>query len=119
MKSLLSLFAVASLAFAGAVQAHAKLEKSQPAANSTVTASPTTVELEFSQPVQLTALTLQAGDAKGRDVGPLPKAASGKISVPLPVLAAGSYTLSWRAISADNHVMSGSIPFKVGAHAHH
>jgi methionine-rich copper-binding protein CopC len=119
MKSLLALVAVASLAFAGAVQAHAKLERSQPAANSTVTASPANVQLEFSQAVQLTVLTLQAGDAKGKELGPLPKTASGKITVPLPALAKGSYTLTWRAVSSDNHVMSGTIPFKVDAGAHH
>jgi methionine-rich copper-binding protein CopC len=119
MKTYLSLLAVASLAFAGAAQAHAHLEKSQPAANSTLTAMPKNVELEFDEAVQITALTLQAGDAKPKDVGPLPKAPASKITVPLPALAAGSYTLNWRALSDDNHVMSGKIEFKVSADAHH
>lgn len=115
MKSCLSFVAMTSLAFAGAAQAHAHLEKSQPAANSTVVASPKTVELEFNEDVQVTALTLQAGDTKATDIGPLPKAAASKVAVPLPALAAGSYTLTWRALGDDNHVMTGKIQFKVGA----
>ena len=79
MKSYLSLVAVASLAFAGVVQAHAHLEKSVPAANSTMASAPKSVELAFNEAVQITALTLQTGDAKPQDIGPLPKAASSKI----------------------------------------
>jgi copper transport protein len=105
--------AVAALAFAGLVQAHAHLEKSQPAANSTLAAAPRSVELEFNEAVQITALSLQAGDAKPRDIGPLPKAAASKIAVPLPELAAGSYVLAWRVLGGDSHVISGKITFKV------
>jgi methionine-rich copper-binding protein CopC len=119
MKYQLSLMAVALLAFSGAVQAHATLKKSVPAANSTLAAAPSSVDLEFSEAVQITAVTLQAGDAKPQDVGPLPKTASSKIVVALPDLSAGSYTLAWRALSSDNHVMSGKIQFKVSAGAPH
>jgi methionine-rich copper-binding protein CopC len=119
MKYQLSFLAGALLAFSGAVLAHATLEKSVPAANSTLAAAPASVDLAFNEAVQVTALTLQAGDAKPQDIGPLPKAASSKIIVPLPKLSAGSYTLAWRALSKDNHVMSGKILFKVAAGAHH
>jgi copper transport protein len=119
MKHHLSLVAVALLAFSGVVQAHATLQKSVPAANSTLTAAPRSVELQFNEAVQVTALTVQAGDAKPQDVVPLPKTAASKIVVPLPSLPAGSYTLAWRALSKDNHVMSGKIVFKVTAGAHH
>ena len=118
MKSYLSFVALASLAFAGAAHAHAHLEKSQPVANSTLTTAPKTLDLELNEAVQVTALTLQAGDAKPQDIGPLPKAASSKISLPLPALAAGSYTVTWRALGEDNHMMSGKILFKIGADTH-
>lgn len=119
MKYRLSVVCLTLLAFSGAVQAHATLEKSVPAANSTLAATPGSVDLQFNEAVQVTALTLQAGDAKAQAIGPLPKMASSKISVPLPSLSAGSYTIAWRAMSSDNHVMSGKIQFKVGAGAHH
>ena len=118
MRCHLSLLTVALLAFSGAVQAHATLQKSEPVANSTVAPAPKNVELEFSEAVQVTALTLQAGDAKAQAIGPLPKAAASNIVVPLPSLPAGSYTIAWRALSSDSHVMSGKILFKVEAGAH-
>jgi methionine-rich copper-binding protein CopC len=86
--------------------------------NSSVAASPKTVDLEFNEDVQITALKLQAGDARDTDIGPLPKAPARRISVPLPTLTAGSYTLIWRALGDDNHVVTGKIPFKVGPDAH-
>lgn len=119
MKYRLAAVALALVAFSGAVQAHAKLQKSIPAANSTVTAAPGSVDLTFNEAVQITALTLQAGDARAQAIGPLPKAASSNIVVPLPSLPAGSYTIAWRALSSDSHVMSGKILFKVEAGAHH
>lgn len=118
MRCHLSLLTVALVAFSGAVQAHATLQKSVPVANSTVAPAPKNVELEFSEAVQVTALTLQAGDAKAQAIGPLPKAAASRIVVPMPDLPAGSYTIAWRAMSSDNHVMSGKFQFKVGAGAH-
>jgi methionine-rich copper-binding protein CopC len=41
--------------------------------------------------------------------------------VPAPQLAPGAYTIRWRALGADNHVMSGTIRFTLSAgdsHAH-
>jgi methionine-rich copper-binding protein CopC len=34
-------------------------------------------------------------------------------SVPLPALAAGVYTVSWRTMSQDGHVMPGAVRFTV------
>jgi hypothetical protein len=71
MKSYLSLLAILLFAGAGVAHAHAHLEKSQPARNSTVSVLPKNVVLEFNEAVQMTALTLQAGNAKAQDLGPL------------------------------------------------
>jgi len=115
MKYCLSLLAILSFAAAGVAHAHAHLEKSQPARNSTVSVLPKNVVLEFNEAVQMTALTLQAGDEKARDLGPLPNAAGKVITVPMPALAAGRYIIKWRAVSDDNHVMSGEVLFTVTA----
>jgi methionine-rich copper-binding protein CopC len=115
MKSFLYPVAVALVAFSGVVQAHAHLDKSVPAANSTLATAPRQVELQFNEAVRLTALTVQAGDAKPQEIGPLPKTTSNRITVPMPPLAAGSYTIAWRAVGGDSHVMSGKILFRVGA----
>ena len=113
MKSYLSLLAILLIAPAGVAHAHAHLEKSQPARNSTVSVLPKNVVLEFNEAVQITALTLQTGEGKARDLVPLPTAARKEITVPMPTLATGRYMIKWRAVSDDNHVMSGEVPFTV------
>lgn len=115
MKSYLYLLAVLSFAAVSDAYAHAHLERSQPARNSTVSVLPKNVVLEFNEAVQMTALTLQAGEGKARDLGPLPKVAGKEITVPMPMLAAGRYIIKWRAVGDDNHVRSGEISFTVTA----
>ncbi|MGC4092000.1 MAG: copper resistance protein CopC [Polyangiaceae bacterium] len=108
MKNLLSCMLASSLAYGAAVHAHAHLHKSEPASGSTISVLPKNLVLEFSEAMQLTALSLHKGDAKVQDLGPLPTAASTKVSLPMPGLAAGSYIIQWRGVSKDEHVTSGS-----------
>jgi methionine-rich copper-binding protein CopC len=113
MKTNLSLFAVLLFAVVGVAHAHAHLEHSQPAANSIVSIAPKNVVLTFNEAVQLTALTLQRGDDKPQDLGPLPKAVTKEITVPMPTLMPGNYIIKWRAVSDDNHVASGKVVFTI------
>jgi methionine-rich copper-binding protein CopC len=115
MKRLLSILAALSLAASGAAFAHAHLEKSQPADKSSASAAPKEVVLEFNEPVQVTALTIQKGDETVQDLGPLPKAATAKVTVPMPAIGSGKYIVKWRAVSDDNHVMNGKFTFTVVA----
>lgn len=114
MNKYLSIIAALSFAVSSTAFAHAHLEKSQPAANSAVS-TPKEVVLEFNEPVQVTSLTLQKGDEKAQDLSPLPKAAAAKVTVPMPSVAPGKYIVKWRAVSDDNHVMSGKLLFTVTA----
>jgi copper transport protein len=96
--------------------AHAHLEQSQPSDGAVVVASPAEFTLSFSEAAQLTALSLQrAGQSSARKLGPLPAAAAVQLSVPAPRLDPGSYELRYRVISADGHIMAGSIHFTVAA----
>jgi copper resistance protein C len=113
MKKLLSLIAMASLATTGAAYGHAHVQKSEPANNSTIAQLPKNVMLQFNEAVQLTVLTLQKGDAKAQDLGPLPRSAAKEVSVPMPAVDAGSYIIKWRAAGDDGHVMDGKVLFKV------
>src|SRR6267154_1948542 len=99
MKFHLSLMALAALAFTGVAQAHAHLHKSDPADNSTITAVPKKLALEFNEAVKLTALSLQKGDEKAQQFGPLPTTAAKQITVAMPSVAPGSYIVKWRAMS--------------------
>jgi len=111
-----ALLCAASLAWLlpGAALAHAHLLHSQPADGSALAASPPRVHLEFAAPATLTSLSLEGGGGDARKLGPLPDAPAREFSVDLPVLAPGSYTVKYRVLSADHHVMAGSIHFTIG-----
>lgn len=111
MKPYLSLIALASFAVTSVAFGHAHVQKSEPANNSTVTQLPKNVVLGFNQAVQLTVLTIQKGDGKAQDLGPLPKMAAKQVSVPMPTVDAGAYIIKWRAAGDDGHVMSGKVLF--------
>jgi methionine-rich copper-binding protein CopC len=111
MKILSLLSGLALVTFGVTAHAHAHLQKSSPADGSVITASPSNLVLNFSEAARLTALSLQKGDEPKQNVKPLPTTAAQQISIPLPQLTPGSYAVSWRVVSADNHVMSGTLHF--------
>jgi methionine-rich copper-binding protein CopC len=96
------------------VQAHAKLVQATPANGSALNTPPAAVTLVFNEAATLTALSvLKSGDKEARKLGPIPKTPAAKFSVALPNLGAGSYTVSYRVLSDDNHVMSGTLKFTI------
>ena len=107
---------VASIAFAVTAHAHAHLLNSSPTADSVIATSPPKLVLNFSEAAQLAALSIQKdGDPQQKLKPPLTDAAP-QISVPLPPLTPGVYTLSWRVLSADGHVVSGALRFTLSGH---
>jgi len=107
--SLLS--AVALIAFAVTAHAHAHLLASSPAADSVISTSPPSLVLNFSEAAQLAALSIQKGSDPQQNLKPPRTNAAMQISVPLPLLTPGVYTLTWRVLSADGHVVSGALHF--------
>lgn len=96
---------------------HLKLLKSEPAANATV-AAPTMVRLWFSQQAELavTKVTLTGATGAERVLAPLArgKAAGAPIEAPVGIaLAPGKYTVAWRTMAKDGHVLNGTVPFTV------
>lgn len=96
--------------------AHTKLAGSTPAADATVAQSPESLVLEFAEPVRLTVVTLvnSAGVGHALSAVPAETAARFVLDVREP-LARGAYVVTWRAVGADTHVVSGEIAFRVGA----
>ncbi len=117
MKRLIVTF-VAALASVGlwmnAALAHTQLSSSIPADQSTVEAAPDEVSLTFSEPVRLTAVTVQTGTGSESLEVSAAEAAE-EFTVALPRLAPGEYVIEWRALSADTHVVSGEIRFTVSS----
>jgi methionine-rich copper-binding protein CopC len=115
MKILSLLSGLALVAFGVTANAHAHLQKSSPADNSTVTTSPSNLVLNFSEAARLTALSIQKGEEPKQDLKPLPTAAAQQVSIPLPPLTPGTYSVSWRVVSDDGHVMGGALHFTLTA----
>lgn len=112
-KKLVSMAALALLPIFA--QAHGHLEKSMPADGSK-SAAPDHVMLEFSEAVQVTALSIQKDGSKDEQkIAPLPTKPTEMVNVPAPKLEPGVYTLKWRALGDDHHVASGVVHFTVVA----
>ena len=115
MKRLVGLFGACALAAAGVVYAHAHLLQATPADGSVLTQAPSAFALKFNEAATLTALTIQKGSQAPQKVDGLPNKPAAQFNIPAPKLDAGDYTLNFRVLSDDNHVVSGSIKFKVNA----
>lgn len=95
--------------------AHTELSESVPADQAVLETAPEEITLRFSEPVRLTALSVQRDGGDKRSLGPLPPDAAERFVLAAPDLVDGSYTVSWRALSADTHVMTGEFVFAIGA----
>lgn len=99
--------------------AHTELAGTTPANGAMIAAAPDDVKLEFSEPVRLTALSIQMDGARKQSLGPLPSETTANFAVALPALEDGHYVVSWRALSEDTHVVSGEFMFAVDATGSH
>lgn len=116
MKRRILIAAAAALALSGIAQAHTHLKSSTPADKAVLSTPPTRIMLHFSEPTRLTALSIEKEGSKEQQVlSVFPKEPSADVSVPTDSLTPGKYVVKWRAIGADNHVMSGSLQFTVSA----
>ena len=100
-------------ASAAAAQAHSHLVRAVPANGSVVAAAPARVVLDFSEAARLTAAWIERDGGPKQKLESLPIEASARLTVQLPALAPGRYELSWRASSADGHIVPGHIRFTV------
>ena len=103
---------------APAASAHAVLVSSTPVDGSRVNTEPAQVRLTFYEPVGLIAADEQVISAAGARVGTgQVRLAEGGTTIVLalrPHLPRGTYSATWRVVSADTHVVSGSITFGLG-----
>ncbi|MGH9872293.1 MAG: copper resistance CopC/CopD family protein [Pyrinomonadaceae bacterium] len=107
------------LAFlSGAALAHAKLERSEPKNNSTLEQAPKFVELWFSEELEAGLNTIEVKDQAGKRVDRgevVLTEGNKKAQVELEELSPGIYTVTWKALSADQHTMRGNFTFTVVA----
>jgi len=101
------------VALASVAQAHTHLKEAMPADGSTVKAAPEQIMLMFSEAAKVTALTIQKEGGEEQKLAPLPTTASAHVMVPAPKLAPGKYTVNYRVVSDDGHVMGGKVHFTI------
>jgi copper transport protein len=107
--------ALLALALPAAASAHATLTKTEPAYGKRVERSPALVRLYFDESVDVLPNAIRVYSANGRLLSGRTLASSDKrvVAVPVSRLPRGGYTVRWRAVSADGHVVSGVFTFGV------
>ncbi len=107
--------ALAALAFPAAASAHATMERATPSFAQRLAQSPRLVRLQFDQSVEALPNAIRVFDTKGRLLSGAarPSADRRKVQAPVKRLPRGGYTVRWRVVSADSHVVSGVYTFGV------
>jgi methionine-rich copper-binding protein CopC len=130
MKTPSFLAAATFLALTSLAQAHTHLKEATPADKSVVNTAPTNVVLKFSAAAKVTALTLHKDGEADQKLTASPDTASAEVTAALPKLAPGQYSVNYRVVSDDGHIMTGKLSFtfdpkatpsagKAPAHEHH
>ncbi len=109
---------LAALAFLpGAALAHAVLVKSVPAQRATLTEPPPRVELWFNERLEPAYSRASVTNEAGAQVDLRDVAVSAedprRLSLSLPALVPGLYTVSFRVLSVDGHVVESKLIFTV------
>ena len=102
---------------------HTHLLRSEPRADTTLSAPPASVRLWFSEPIQLAVSSVHVADSAGHPVatGKLsagPGASAGVVAAVQGRMTPGTYTVTWRVLARDGHVASGHFGFRVASAAH-
>jgi methionine-rich copper-binding protein CopC len=116
---LLAVLALASGPLAAPVFAHSLLVRSQPGRGATVARAPERVQLWFSERLEPAYATLSVWSEAGAQVDAGDAAVDTGdprvLSTNAPNLAPGRYTVRYRVLSVDGHVVESSFTFTVKA----
>ena len=115
---LVAIAALVALAVVPAAGAHARLITTEPANDTVLEQSPSSVLLRFDEPVENAFGAIRVYDARAQrvDSGKVERPSEKEARIELDRrLARGTYTATWRAVSADGHPVSGAFVFHVGA----
>ncbi|HEX6751760.1 MAG TPA: copper resistance CopC family protein [Longimicrobium sp.] len=101
---------------------HLRLVRSTPAADATLPPGPCHIELWFTEAPEMRVTTVRLAGPGGRNVALTPLAAQHARGQNPSVatntrgrLEPGAYTVTWRTMAHDGHVMRGTIRFNVAA----
>lgn len=113
-----ALIATSCMALSTSAFAHTAITQTSIPNGGSVFASPAAYNVTYGAPVRLATVELKnaAGQVVPLTFRPAP-APAGIFAIPLPRLAAGSYTMAFRAMGGDGHVMNNQTTFTIGAAA--
>ena len=101
----------------GPTLAHSLLVRSQPERRATVTRPPEEVRLWFSERIEPAYARVSVWDARGKQVdagdATVDQADATTLAVRTPGLRAGRYTVRYRVLSVDGHIVESSFDFTV------
>jgi copper transport protein len=118
LRLVVALFAVVSVqigAFASPASAHAQLTRTVPEQGAQLATAPTSVTVEFNEPVRAAGTGIQvfAADQARVDSGTTSTEAK-QMRIALKPLPEGAYVVVWQGVSLDGHPIRGSFTFQVG-----
>jgi copper transport protein len=109
--------AFVALAFPAAASAHATLRYTTPAFGTELQHGPAEVGLHFDQHVTVLPGSIKVLNGVGKQFAMAARIDGRSVVANVRPLKLGAYTVRWRAISADSHVVSGVWTFGVGVPA--
>jgi methionine-rich copper-binding protein CopC len=108
------------VALSPSVFAHAILVKSQPEQNADITAAPKQIDVWFNDKVGSEYKALAVIDEKGNRVDNKDVTQDildgAHLYCTVPPLPAGSYTVRYRVVSFDTHIITGKYQFSIKTH---
>jgi len=109
------LLALCTLAAGAVVQAHAKVEKSEPADGATIAAAPASIQIWFSEAVDTkVSKIVLTGPSGAVKLGPAHSMAPRSLMAGIGgTLADGAYTIDWQTAGDDGHVVKGAPHFTI------
>ena len=111
------LAAVVALAVPATAFAHASIRYEWPAYRERMPFTPRQIILRFDQTVDVLPGAIKVLDANGHDLAGPAHAIRFGIAAPVPKLPRGPYTVRWKALSNDGHVVNGVYTFGVQVNA--
>jgi len=113
MRRLLLIGALTALALPAPAFAHATLQSTTPHFGHELVNSPPLIRLHFDQRVKILPGAIEVLNTHGRNFAGPARTSGTDVIASVKKLPTGAYTVRWRAISADSHVVSGVWTFGV------
>ena len=97
------------------LQAHTKLERSEPAAGAALAASPKQIQLWFNEKLDAAVSKIELTSPSGNvELGPTHLAGDKSLTAAISgAVAGGTYTVAWQTAGDDGHVSKGDFTFTI------